>query len=162
MAPHPKEKILDYGCGLGTAVRHIRDIYGSMCFGYDVNNYRDQDDVCIFKSDYFFKFDKVFFMHSIAHLPDVEEKLEKLKELLNPEAKVYVITPNGEWVIHQDNQASDYKPDTTVIQHFYLTDLENLFLKAGFKVTLSGQFGSVTDSYKGQYINERLFLEANL
>lgn len=163
MSPRKGEKILDYGCGQGTAVRYINDNYGDdICFGYDVNNYRDKDDLYLFRSEYFFKFSKVFFLHSIAHVHDINVKLIALKELLLPEAKVYVVTPNGEWVNIMDNQTENYKPDPTVIQHHYLTDIENLFTNAGFKINISGQFGATTDSYKGQYINERLFLEATV
>lgn len=155
MAPLNGEKILDYGCGLGTAVRHIRNYSNADCFGYDVMNYRDEDDLSLFRNNYFFKFSKVFFLHSIAHVPEIEWKLQELKELLLPEAKVYVITPNKLW-IEKLNKA-DYIPDPTVINHFYPIELEELFKNAGFKIITQGQFGQCTGG-----VNERLFLEAQV
>lgn len=162
MSPRKGEKVLDYGCGQGTAVRYINDIYGdNICFGYDVNNYRDQDDEYLFRSEYFFKFNKVFLMHSIAHVPDIEAKLITLKELLLPGAKVYVITPNLDWL--NESRGYEYKPDTTVIDHFCLSKLKNLFNDNGYKVLNCGQIGEITNTmHYGFRLNERLFLEATV
>ena len=149
------EKVLDYGCGLGTAVNYIREEYDADCFGYDVVNYREVDDVSLYRSQYFFKFNKVFFLHSIAHVPEIDRKLYDLKELLLPEAKIYVITLNKLWIEHINTP--EYKPDLTVINHFYPIELEELFKNAGFKIITSGQFGQRTGN-----VNERLFLEAQI
>lgn len=149
------EKILDYGCGLGTAVRHLGTHSGADCFGYDVVNYREKDDLFLFRNQYFFKFSKIFFLHSLAHIPEIEWKLQDLKELLAPEAKVYVITPNKLWIEHINTP--EYKPDPTVINHFYPIELEELFKNAGFKIITAGQFGQCTGG-----VNERLFLEAQI
>lgn len=160
MSPQPNEKILDYGCGLGTAVRQFNRHGGAQVFGYDIRNYRDQHDEHLFRSEYFFRFDKVYFMHSLAHIPDIEISLEALKLFLKPEAKIYVITPNQEWLITDQNKKTGYIPDPTVIQHFYITSLRELFLKLNFSITISGQFGNIVDSDLSEFINERLFLEA--
>ena len=152
MTPIRGEKILDYGCGLGTAVRYFRDHFGADCFGFDVVNYREVDDLSLFRDKFFFKFDNVYFMHSIAHVPDIENKLEELKELLNPEAKIYVITPNRDWI--EEVGVMNYIPDPTVIKHFNLIELITLFENEGFKTQTFGQFGAI----KGR-VNERLFLE---
>ena len=159
MDPKPGEKILDYGCGLGNLVWDLVD-NGFDAYGHDIINYREKDDLLRFRTEYSFKFDKVFMMHSIAHIPEIEEKLRVLKEGLNKGGKVFVITPNFEWLIQRGNQKPDYKPDPTVIQHFHQTDLRNLFLNAGFKVDIYGQFGDCCDSSRSIYTNERLFLEA--
>jgi 2-polyprenyl-3-methyl-5-hydroxy-6-metoxy-1,4-benzoquinol methylase len=155
MNPRPGEKILDYGCGIGTAVMHIRENYGVACYGYDVVNYA-QNDESIFRTEFFFKFDKVFFMHSIAHIPNIEQKLIYLKELLAPEARIYVVTPNKMWL---DNigTPSTYIPDGTVINHLTSLNLIELFVHAGYKNISPSQFGGYLNG-----VNERLFLEASL
>jgi 2-polyprenyl-3-methyl-5-hydroxy-6-metoxy-1,4-benzoquinol methylase len=146
------KKILDYGCGTGELVRKINGIIGTGCFGYDVRNFRTVDDPAIFRESYFFKFHVVYFMHSIAHIPDLPEKLHVLKTLLHPDAKIYVITPNKLWI----NQIKwpDYIPDSTVIDHFTPITLAHVFIESGFKINLNTQFGEqIGDEH------ERLFLE---
>lgn len=161
MAPIPGEKILDYGCGLGSLVWNLVDA-GIDAYGHDVINYRDKDDLFRFRTEYAFKFDKVFMCHSIAHLPDVEAKLRVLREGLNPGAKVYVITPNEDWIREQDDE--NYKPDPTVIKHFHQVGLNGVFNNSGFKIINFGQFGSIKQYHGNESvcINERLFLEATI
>lgn len=154
VAPIKGNKVLDYGCGLGTAVHYFNaNMLISHCFGYDVRNYRDQDDEFLFRQSFSFKFDKVFFLHSIAHIPDIYDKLEELKTLLNPGAKIYVITPNKIWL--DAVTTPGYVPDPTVIKHFDLNDLRTLFSSAKYNVINSGQFGTLNN-----WVNERIFLEA--
>jgi 2-polyprenyl-3-methyl-5-hydroxy-6-metoxy-1,4-benzoquinol methylase len=150
----PNKKILDYGCGLGTAVRYINENTQSNCFGYDVRNCRETDDPYLFRNEYFFKFQSVFFMHSIAHIPDVAQKLQELKMLLSIGANIYVITPNKHWL--REINGKEYVPDPTVINHFSSIELQNLFIDNGFKIDLSGQFGSILNNQ-----HERLFLKAS-
>lgn len=155
--PKEREKILDYGCGLGNLVHKIRNEFNSECFGYDVNNYRENDDEYLFKSNYFFKFDKVYFMHSIAHVPEIEQKLLDLKLLLNPDAKIYVITPNKCYLDCLLNVV--YAPDPTVIKHRYMHEWIDVFESAGFEIENIGQIGEFKIR-KSTEVNERLFLTA--
>lgn len=156
ITPSPNEKILDYGCGLGRTVYHINETSKANCFGYDVSNYRENDDQYLFRSEYFFKFQKVFFMHSIAHIPEIDQKLQVLKDLLHDEAKIYVITPNKLW-LKELMWRGDYIPDPTVINHFSAQELEELFYKNGYQVVNSGLLGSVLNNQ-----HERVFLEATI
>lgn len=158
MQPKSGEKILDYGCGLGNLVRKIRDEHKVDCFGYDVNNYREIEDEFLFRSSYFFKFDKVYFNHSIAHVPNIDQKLEDLKALLNPEAKIYIITPNKDWVLY--GRKANYTPDPTVVGHFSLYELRNLLFTTGFNTLTLGQFGDMEPTAGAEVVNERLFIEA--
>lgn len=154
VAPVKGEKVLDYGCGLGVAVRHFNTLTPTGgCFGYDVRNYRDVNDEFLFRQSFSFKFDKVFFNHSVAHIPDIQNKLEELKTLLMPGATIYVITPNKIWL--DAVTTPGYIPDPTVVNHFDLNDLRALFTSAKYKVLNSGQFGTLNN-----WVNERIFLEA--
>lgn len=153
--PQKEEKILDYGTGLGRMVHYLNFNYGTNCFGYDLHNLREVDDEMLFRTEFFFKFQKVFFMHSIAHIHDLERRLVYLREnLLMPKAKIVVITPNMDWLSIID-QMKDYVSDNTVITHFNSAELKQIFETAGYKVTVCGQFGEIK---KGQH--ERIFLEA--
>jgi len=134
--------IMDYGCGIGNAVKYLSE-KGRSVAGYDKTLY--------FKTapDWFgiAPAGTTYFMHSIAHIEDIEEVLS------NTRGKVVVITPNLSWL----NKITDnnYEPDTTVISHFNAQSLHDLFKDAGFRVSVCGQFGKIHD---GQ--NERLFLMA--
>jgi len=154
MAPQPNEKILDYGCGLGTAVREFNRHGGAQVFGYDIRNYRDHDDEHLFRSEYFFKFDKVYFMHSLAHINEIGTALINLKTILKPGARLYVITPNDEWLSYFKNE-KNYQKDPTVIRHFDSFSLMDQLSQFDFEPITRGQFGSMLAGF-----NERLFLEA--
>lgn len=157
LQPQRGERILDYGTGLGRMVYHLNDTFGTSCYGYDLINLREKDCQFWFRNSYHFKFHKVFFMHSIAHIPDIEYKLLMLRQnLLEPEAKIYVITPNKIWIENQETP-KNYIPDNTVVQHFNLGQLKKLFIDGGFKIIMCGQFGELSATH-----NERLFLEATI
>lgn len=161
MNPKPGEKILDYGCGRGHLVWDLVDT-GYDAYGHDFINYREKDDMFRFRQEYYFKFDKVFMMHSIAHIPDIEQKLVALKDGMSPGGKVYVITPNKDWIDEQDDE--NYKPDPTVVKHFHQVSLDGVFNRCGFKILSFGQFGNIKQYHGNESvcINERLFLEAEL
>lgn len=152
--PKLGQKILDYGCGIGTAVRYIINKSDANCFGYDVNNYRIDDDPFIFRDEFYFQFDKIFFMHSFAHIPDIEGLIkERIKQFLYAGGYIVAITPNRNWT--EVNRKEDYIADPSVIKHWTLKELENLFLEGGYKIICNGQFGEYSFG-----CNERLFLIA--
>lgn len=155
MNPRAGEKILDYGCGLGRTVRHINEVTTANCFGYDVRNLREQDDQYFFRDSFHFKFHKVYFMHSLAHIPTVREKLQELKQFLYEDSEVYVVTPNKLWL--REVSGREYVPDPTVIEHFTPNSLGDLFLKCGYLIHTQGQFGDVLNGH-----HERLFLKVTL
>ncbi len=149
--------VLDYGCGTGYMAGYLRTETGAEVYGYDKNTYTPAEaDPFYYRKEFHFKFDKIYFMHSLAHIEDVKEKLLQLQdEFLNPGSMIYVNTPNFEWMDLKKNK--EYKPDTTVIQHFEPESLENLFISCGYKIEYQGQFG---DQILG--VHERLFLTAKL
>ncbi len=147
--PRPKDIILDYGCGLGTATKLINCF--SKCRGYDVTDY--MEDAFLKDTELTEDYNKIFFNHVIAHIPNPKEVLTNLRSRY-PKAQITVITPNAYWLMLQSNK--DYKPDPTVIQHYTQTQLKELFESVGYKVTLIGQFGEEKTG-----VNERIFLQAS-
>lgn len=144
------DKLLDYGCGLGNTMHYMAVKYSIRAFGFDVNPYYEGDPF-YFKDSLFFVVDRVYFMHSLAHIAD--PPLKKLKDkFLTNDGKIVVITPNREWLDKQDK--TNYTPDPTVVKHFSLAELQQLFIDAGFSIEISGEFGVYPNN------NERLFLVA--
>lgn len=138
---------LDYGSGLG----HTAEKIGA--FGYDVANYNENEFIQYSLGvlpEYNFK--HIYFMHSFAHIVEPNLSLKVLKEKY-PQARLTVITPNRHWLMMQSNR--DYKPDPTVVRHYTMTELRQLFKECGYEVTLCGQFGEESGG-----INERIFLQA--
>jgi len=148
------DRILDYGCGVGTMVEYLTSISRGDVYGFDVRPYFDKEPFW-FRTEYYFTFHKVYFMHSIAHIESLATRLIELKELLEPNAEVFVLTPNKLWLDNMIN--SKYKPDPTVVKHRTQGELTDVFQSAGYRVTGSGQFG-VCDC--GQ--NERIFLRCTI
>lgn len=146
--PKRNEKILDYGCGIGTAMKHIHFNSEAEVYGYDITKELYMWDEFWFITKMYFKADTVFFMHSLAHIQ--YPPLQKIKDdFLNINGRLIIITPNYLWL------DKDYKGDQTVIRHYDLQTLSKLVEDAGFKIERIGQFGEVRNN-----INERLFLVA--
>lgn len=146
--------MLDIGCGLGHTAKEL------MADGYDVVNYLEADISCgspieingiVYNNLNTYKYNHIYFMHSIAHIDNITEVLKQIKK--DSKATVTVITPNAHWLIMQSN--NEYKPDPTVVKHYTQTQLRELFEEAGYEVALYGQFGEESNG-----VNERLFLQA--
>lgn len=150
VSPNTGGVIVDYGCGIGTAVRWFNNEYECVTHGYDVVDYWDGE-----RSRYLFDklivCDKVYFMHSIAHMGDVSRVITKLKRLGVKE--IHVITPNNEWLSMQRDRK--YKPDDSVVKHFSPDTLAALFSE--HKITQQGQFGECKNGK-----HERLFISVTL
>src|SRR3972149_5727037 len=150
--PMRGERILDYGCGLGTAVKMFHQSSDAAIYGYDIcpENYLFIEKTFLRNIEHE-KFDAIYFMHSIAHLE--YPPLEKIKdEFLLPNGKVVVITPNLDWLTFK-NEGKEIKTDPTVIRHYSSLTLERLFVKNRYDIICQGQFG---DCINNQH--ERLWL----
>lgn len=141
--PIKNEKILDIGCGIGEFVWKLRRKYFVQGFGYDVNNYRLIDDEHIFRNEFHFQFNKICFIHSFAHIPDVEYFIvNTIDKLLTSMGKIYILTPNKDWL--DLNVNPEYISDPTIFNHYNQDDLIELFTRIGFKVELKMQFGDLS------------------
>lgn len=155
MNPGENEKILDIGCGTGEFVWKLRENFSANAFGYDVNNYRTRDDQYFFRNEFHFQFRKIFFMHSFAHIPDVEYfMLHTVDRLLEDNGTIFILTPNKDWLDLSSNP--EYIADPTVVNHYGMQDLFELFTNLGYKIELQMQFG---ESKLG--VNERILFIAS-
>ena len=148
------ERVLDYGCGIGTFVEHLKTETSGDIYGYDTRPYFTEQPFW-FRTEFYFTLNKVFFMHSIAHIDDLEQRLEELKQFLEPKAEIFVLTPNKIWLDYMTN--ANYKPDKTVVKHRTQGQLIQLFTDLDYKIIQSGQFG---DYKEGQ--NERIYLKCTI
>lgn len=143
------DSILDYGCGLGKMVELLRK-QNSNAFGYDVVWYEDSEPPEWWIRNTEQVFDHVYFMHSLAHIPNVDKVLKKIRGYAE---SISIITPNLDWLELKGQYG--YDPDPTVVQHFTSETLESLVTSCGFKPLLQGQFGARLNNQ-----HERLFLKA--
>lgn len=153
--PQADEKILDYGCGLGRLVWRLRGgKYLAQSYGFDINNFRERDNENIFRDSYHFPFDKIYFMHSFAHIHPDKLFPSVFRHGLNSGGKVIVLTPNKDWVESMMNPG--YIPDETVIQHYNPEELRDIFTQNGYTIEQQGQYGTLNKLR----VCERIFLVA--
>lgn len=146
------DKIIDFGCGIGTMVKYMQSNTEAMVFGHDIYQYIEPAPSW-FRPSIYFVSDKVYFMHSLAHIYNPHKIIETLRlHYLRIGGTVSVITPNADWLAAK-NKADGIKSDESVVEHFTMNTLLDLF--SAFKVVNYGQFG---EYYEGQ--NERLFIVA--
>lgn len=143
-------ELLDYGCGIGTAIKYFASLNGSIVRGYDVNQYFDPLPSWMLDAEPKSQYDDITFIHSLAHIKRPEILLHKLKLNLKTKGRITVITPNLDWI----NLVGNTNSDDTVVRHFTSDTLSKLFRSAGYQVLKSGQFGEV----KGNQ-HERLFIQ---
>ncbi len=158
MSPFNKnEDILDYGCGLGTLIEYLKKNFNLNTYGYDINDYLPNSLNKFKINELTKKYSKIVFMHSLAHIPNVEIILNNLHNNLKQNGNIYVITPNLEFDNHfRKMKDLEYKPDETVVKHFNSAELFDLFKKCGYQVCFCGNFGKIVEN-----IHERCFLIAS-
>lgn len=147
--------VLDFGCGIGTAVKYLSQHIEGKVYGYDIKHYSDEKHNWYLEQTPRAKYGHIYFMHSLAHIENVEQTLIKLKENLLPGGKITVITPNKSWL----EEIGDTKSDQTVIDHFTPESIYSLFYRAGYEIILEGQFGDLESMYGH---NERLFIQVQI
>jgi 2-polyprenyl-3-methyl-5-hydroxy-6-metoxy-1,4-benzoquinol methylase len=146
------DKVLDFGCGIGTFRNYLTDTTRADVRGYDKICYLE-DEPEWFNKSFYFEFDVVYFMHSIAHIENLKYELDNLKDFLRAGSEIYVLTPNLDWMRRLNN--GSYRPDPTVVAHFNANSLVKVFTDSGYKVEFVGQIGQY---YQG--LQERIFLKA--
>ena len=148
--------ILDYGCGIGKTIKFLQQNSEAKIFGYDIEKYIDEDLSCRFISEINGVFSKIIFQHSIAHITNINEVLLDIREKLNKNAEIYVITPNKEFDDYfKRKKDPKYIPDSTVEKHYTSEEIQNIFLSNGFRIKIAGTFGKIVEN-----IHERCFLVA--
>jgi SAM-dependent methyltransferase len=125
-------KILDYGCGTGYAVEQFRND-GFDVYGYDRFRYVDGSPAW-YRTSYPFLFDQVYFMHSFAHIDDIDDVLYRLRPMMNDNGELIVITPNRIYLDYLVS-APGYVPDTTVVIHYDMKHIVDVIEGTGWKVT---------------------------
>lgn len=143
--------ILDYGCGIGTMIKRLKGTCVAL-FGYDVNQYMDDDLYFLDKID--FRFTKIYFMHSFAHIPNIKEVLIKLKDNLIGVGEIHIITPSKNY-LDKLSFNPNYIPDPTVHKHYTINELISLFNSCGYSVSVRGGLG---DTVGGE--RERIYFMA--
>lgn len=160
---HTQDSVLDFGCGIGTLSQEIiKENILTAVYGYDIHlrSYEKFFKFSPTNPAYFdllpehINYNKVYMMHSIAHVRNLKDELVKLKEKLQVGVEISILTPNLEWINQVKKINPKYKPDDTVVQHFNQTTLQNLFVDLGFEVILQGQMGEFFDNH-----NERIYLK---
>ncbi|MGE0451058.1 MAG: cyclopropane-fatty-acyl-phospholipid synthase family protein [Vicinamibacterales bacterium] len=157
--PKPHERILDIGCGTGACVQYIAAHSEASVDGFDVNRlvdgspawYRDRlDDAG--------RYDKIYFLHSLAHIPDAPEVLARVvRDHLTSDGRLYVVTPNADFdeYLRSLPRSTPYVPDPTVHRHYTRATLTALLDGAGLDVTIAGYAGKREGGH-----HERLFAVA--
>lgn len=149
------EKVLDYGCGTGWMIARMIHETGCNIIGYDINiaDYMNEllypQKFCNTLPEQ--QFDHIYMMHSLAHIENVGKALTELKTYMHDQSKVHVLTPNALWLKQLEDE--DYKPDTTVVNHYTPNGLFSLFKSYGYTVVNQGSIGEDINGY-----HERLFI----
>lgn len=147
-----KEKVLDVGCGTGYMCEYLRKQTSGDLYGYDKDfKLLDVKDSFYYRGEFHFKFDKMYFMHSFAHIPTITQLLNYWREHVKD---IYILTPNKSWLECQTNET--YKPDKTVYKHYTIADLEVLLELTDFNLIQSEGYGPECRDFK-----ERIFIHAS-
>lgn len=153
LLPGEGDVVLDVGCGASGAFELLQET-GALEFGIDPgieqlralrsgNTAQAFGERLPFATD---SFDKLYYMHSIAHFEDPAVGMKEARRVLRESGSIVVITPNIEFerlivpVKKVLQVAGLYVPDTTVVEHFSKLSLEEL-LSEEFDIQRMETFG---------------------
>jgi len=148
------QTILDFGCGLMTAINNFSARGEAFFYGYDIEQYAEREDEHLYDKELIKKYNTIYLNHSIAHIKDAVGALMFLRMNLLDGGKVVIVTPNWEWM------DKGYNEDTTVIRHYDIETLSTLIVEAGYQIDQVGQFGQVRKDIHqhNRLSNERIFI----
>lgn len=147
IAFEPGMTVIDIGCSDGTLLENIRRHYGCTVIGIDVDTStilgaRQRYPQVTFLEGLFHersaelpKADVAIASAILEHVTSPVEFFNHLRELLMPEGKLFVLTPNSR-SRHYKLTRSWWRELLAIGEHIYLFDqesLENLASRAGFK-----------------------------
>lgn len=157
--PQRKDIILDYGCGTGYCLSFLKKRSKARYVGYDINYFfTSKKPPSWFINDLKRNrsFNKIYFMHSFAHITDAENVLARLKHNLANDGYLVIITPNKDFDdYYKKLRDENYYEDETVQRHYNIAGLSGILEKNGYRMILSGQFGNFVGTF-----NERVFAVA--
>ena len=135
--PEQDELILDFGCGIMTAIQKFNS-YGVADFlGYDVAKYGEVENYHLYDKELNKKYNTIFLNHSIAHIQNPIATLMALRSNLCADGKIVIVTPNKRWL------DDGYNNDKTVVKHYDLETLSKLATDSLYRIEQVGQFGDV-------------------
>jgi 2-polyprenyl-3-methyl-5-hydroxy-6-metoxy-1,4-benzoquinol methylase len=147
----PSTRWLDYGCGNGGLVRHVRDHVGCAASGYDVGwiTSRARDAGLPILTDAGLEaaagtFDVVSAIEVLEHLADPVDALRRVRALLKPGGLFFYTTGNAEPFRGRLTQWGYVRPDIH-ISFFEPSTLERALRDAGFRPEFRGFVPGFTD-----------------
>jgi hypothetical protein len=147
--PKQGELILDFGCGLLTAVNYFNSKMVTFFYGYDVEEYGEQEDYHLYDREIRRKYDTIYFMHSLANIKEPVKTLRALRTNLSDVGKIIIVTHNLECL------DMNYNINPSFVTNYDIQSISKLITEAGYTIDQIGQFGEA----KG-IINERIFIIA--
>ena len=147
----PATRWLDFGCGNGGLVRHVRDRVGCPVFGFDVGWITTRakeiglpivtEDELDAKAG---TFDVVTAVEVLEHVPEPVETLRKVRSMLKPGGLFFYTTGNAEPFRGRLTEWGYVRPDIH-ISFFEPATLERALRAAGFRPEYRGFIPGFTD-----------------
>lgn len=148
----PNSVLLDVGCATGYFGKYIKDNKNAAVYGLEISDDKYEakkvlDGVYSFDLDlekwpkeiYERSYDYIFFGDILEHVKQPGIVLEKVLELLKPDGKVFISTPNVAHIstrLELINGNFEYESmgilDTTHLKYFTLHSLKQIVAKAGY------------------------------